>query len=146
MSIDTNTEVVRAMTTNPVTVYPDTSVDQVKSIFDQNNFRHLPVVDRKGRLRGIISKEDFYSVAYVISRQTSGKIFSEKWYGGSRAKDIMTECPIDLAPEDTIGLAADIFMANDFHALPITDEGKLVGILTTQDLLRFAFATKAVSD
>jgi acetoin utilization protein AcuB len=60
-------------------------------------------------------------------------------YKEMRAEDIMSTNPLSLEPEDTIGLAADIFKANALHALPVVDEGELVGIVTTHDLLTFAF-------
>jgi CBS domain-containing protein len=52
----------------------------------------------------------------------------------------MTTYPVFLEPDDTIDLAADIFLANKFHALPILDDGQLVGLLTTHDLIRHVFS------
>ena len=51
----------------------------------------------------------------------------------------MTKLPMFLSPEDSIGLAADIFMANKFHALPVVDDNQLIGIITTHDLLAYSF-------
>lgn len=51
----------------------------------------------------------------------------------------MTPYPIQLDPDDSIGLAIDIFLANKFHALPIVEDGALLGIVTTHDLLEYAF-------
>ena len=46
---------------------------------------------------------------------------------------------MQLEPDDTIGLAADIFLANKFHALPVVEDERLVGIVTTHDLLKYSF-------
>jgi acetoin utilization protein AcuB len=52
----------------------------------------------------------------------------------------MTPEPIVVDPDDSIGLAADIFLVNTLHALPVVEDNRLVGIITTHDLLKYAFA------
>ena len=127
------------MTTKLVTVSPDRPAKAILDIFRENDFHHIPVVDKGEQLIGIISKEDIYKVAHVLSLHTTGKAYSEKEYKRLAAKDIMTKYPITLDPDDTIGLAADIFLANKFHALPIVEDNRLVGLITTHDLLNFGF-------
>lgn len=139
--MDTNQAVRSIMTTNLVTVPPTATAKEVKNIFNEYSFHHLPVVNAADRLLGIISKEDFSKIAYVLSLNTSGKTFSQLKYDSLQALDFMTKYPLSLDPEDTIGLAADIFLANKFHALPIVEEETLVGLVTTHDLLLFSFAS-----
>jgi CBS domain-containing protein len=139
--MDTNQAVRTIMTTNLVTVPPTASAKEVKAIFDEYSFHHLPVVNGSDKLLGIISKEDFSKIAYVLSLNTSGKTFSRLKYESLQALDFMTKYPLSLDPEDTIGLAADIFLANKFHALPIVEEDSLVGLVTTHDLLLFSFSS-----
>jgi len=55
-----------------------------------------------------------------------------------RARDIMTAAPLFLDPDDTVGLALDIFLANKFHALPVVEDNILMGILTTHDILAYS--------
>ncbi len=129
------------MTTRLVTVSAETPAIEVKKIFEDNDFHHLPVTEPGERLMGIISKEDVFRVAYVLSMTTSGKTWSEKAYEKLTARDFMTEYPLVLDPDDTIGLAADIFMANKFHALPIIEDERLVGLVTTHDLLTYSFSS-----
>ncbi|MBX2929456.1 MAG: CBS domain-containing protein [Saprospiraceae bacterium] len=127
------------MTTSIITVSPDTSVREIQNLFQSHNFHHLPVVDSGSVLKGIISKEDFFKLSYVISLHTTGKTWSEKEYKALKAADIMTKFPLVLDPDDSIGLAADIFLANRFHSLPIVEEDRLIGIVTTHDLLLYSF-------
>lgn len=129
------------MTKNLVTVPPTATASEIKSIFNKYSFHHLPVVDAAGRLQGIISKEDFSKVAYVLSLNTSGKTFSTFKYQSLEASDFMSKYPLSLDPEDTIGLAADIFLANKFHALPIVEDDELLGLVTTHDLLLYSFSS-----
>lgn len=44
-----------------------------------------------------------------------------------------------LEPEDKIGTAAELFLDNRFHALPVVSDGYLVGLVTTFDVLRYEF-------
>lgn len=136
------------MTTKMVTVSPDANVKNIKDIFEKNEFHHLPVVDRGEELVGIISKEDFFKVAYILSLGSSGSNNHQprdEPYANLKAKDFMTKYPLVLDPEDTLGLAADIFLANKFHALPIVEDGRLIGIVTTHDLLKSAFNSKFIN-
>lgn len=139
--MDTIKPVKDIMTTNLVTVYPNATASEVKGIFNKYSFHHIPVVDQGGKLLGMISKEDFSKIAYVLSLNTSGKTFSALKYQSLEARDFMTKYPLSLDPDDTIGLAADIFMANKFHALPIVEDDELLGLITTHDLLMFSFSS-----
>ncbi len=127
------------MTAELITVTPDTGLSSIQNLFEHHLFHHLPVVDKGGVLMGIISREDFYRLAYRMSLRTTGKTWSEKEYQSLRAQDIMTKNPLVLDPDDSIGLAADIFLANRFHALPIVEDNQLVGMVTTHDLLLYSF-------
>ncbi len=138
--MNANAPVSSIMTERLITVQPEDSLKTVKKYFDERDFHHLPVVEPGGKLVGIISKEDLYKVAYVLTLNTTGKTYSTRQMESLKAKDVMTRYPIYLDPDDSIGLAADIFLANKFHALPIVEDDILVGLVTTHDLLRFGFA------
>ncbi len=140
--MNANKPIREIMTTKLVTVAPDTRARAIKEIFQKNSFHHLPVVDAGEDLVGIISKEDFFKVAYIFSLNTTGRTWTEREYNALRAKDFMTKYPMALDPDDTIGLAADIFLANKFHALPIVEDGVLVGMVTSHDLLRYGYEMK----
>lgn len=127
------------MTTELITVSPDASIREIQYLFEVNNFHHLPVTDKGEMLCGIISREDFFKLTYELSLRTTGRTWTEREYKAMKAKDIMTKNPLVLDPDDSIGLAADIFLANRFHALPIVDETRLVGMVTTHDLLLYSF-------
>ena len=137
--MNTERAIREIMTSNLTTVYPDTSAREVHDIFKNNDFHHLPVVEKGDLLVGIISKEDFFRVSYILSQQTTGKTWTEKEYQAMTAREFMTEYPMTLDPEDTIGLAADVFLNNKFHSLPVVEDQRLVGLVTSHDLLRYGF-------
>ena len=140
------TPVSEIMTRRLITANVDDRVVKVKTLFEENKIHHIPVVDAADQLLGIISKEDFLKLSYHVSLDTGGKAFSERWYDNTKAGEIMTKYPVSLDPEDTVGLAADIFMANKFHALPVVDNDQLVGIITTHDVLLFAFQNAGMTE
>jgi len=46
---------------------------------------------------------------------------------------------VKIEPDDKVGTAAELFLDNRFHALPVVAEGKLVGLVTTFDMLKYEF-------
>ena len=137
-----NIAIKKIMTDRLITVAPNAALTEVQSLFKKHKFHHLLVVESGEKLVGMISKEDLRLMSEKIATQTTGKTFTSKMLSGLVAKDIMTANPMELDPDDTIGLAADIFLANRFHALPIVEDDVLLGILTTHDLLKFCFASE----
>ncbi len=141
LQMNPNIAVQEIMTRNPVTVQPNTGLGVVRELFSKNSFHHVPVAGLGGELIGIISREDFFKVAYVLSVEATKSDKAKSHFHSLVAEDIMTKYPLQLSPDDTIGLAADIFLANKFHAVPIVDDGQLVGIVTSHDLLAFSFSS-----
>jgi CBS domain-containing protein len=133
-----NRAVSEIMTRNPITVKPDTFIEQVHQLFESHTFHHLPVVEQ-GKLIGIISKTDYLKIRHMLANTWSGQTICQELYKDMCARDIMTHEPLKIESADTIGLAADIFMANTLHALPVVDDGELVGIITSHDLLSHAY-------
>ena len=134
------------MTTQLVTIPSDEKIKAIIPLFEKNNFHHLLVVDERNGLIGIISKADFYKFTHTLTLETTGKTWSNIKYETICARDIMTQSPFVLDPEDTIGLAADLFLDNQFHALPVVDTNDLVGILTIFDLMKYAYKSAVADD
>lgn len=133
------------MTTDLVAVAPDDMFADVKLLFDKNDFHHLLVVGENKELLGIVSREDLWRTSYHVSFVTTGQTFSKDWYTNYQVKHMMTKNPITIEPEDTLGLAADIFQSNKFRALPVVDSDELVGIVTPYDLMQYAFKDISIS-
>ncbi|MFK7810530.1 MAG: HPP family protein [Saprospiraceae bacterium] len=135
-----NTKVEDIMTSWTISVQPEDQLPVIQAIFKTHSFHHLPVINDDQKVVGMISKIDILHFMKQLSQETSGKFFSQKSIAHSTAGDIMTTGEIiTIAPDDTVGLAADIFLANTIHSLPVVEDGKLAGIVTTHDLLKHAF-------
>lgn len=121
------------MTKRLITLHADDSLNIVSKTFEKHKFHHIPIIEH-GKLAGILSKTDLLRLLSVRDQ------YSEQAFKRIRARDFMTSNVITVRPDDTVGLAADMFLTNDLHALPVVDDGELVGIVTTHDLLKYAYA------
>ena len=134
--------VKQIMTTEVVTVRPDDTMELVHRIYNTSEIHHLPVVNGEGVVVGIVSKSDYYSIsnAFPLFRPDLREAANERLFKSLLVEDVMTRQVAMLSPDDSLTVAAGFFKENIFHAIPIVDrEGKLVGILTTFDLLNFFF-------
>ncbi len=116
-----------------VYVSPGDTMMKVEEIFEALPIHHLLVLENEN-LRGVISKEDLLQV--YRQAVSEGKLPDRS---AILAEDIMTKDPITLDTEDTIGLAADIFLANKIHSIPILNGDQLSGIITNHDLIKYCF-------
>ncbi len=145
LQMNPNALLSEIMTSMPLTVKPEAKLTDIYKIFEANSFHHIPVVD-KGHLVGIISREDFVRTEHLLTTNWTGNVNTEATFENFCARDIMTDHPVHLGPDDTIGLAADIVLSNKFHALPIIEGEMLVGIVTSHDLISFAFSSPVELD
>ena len=130
------------MTTKLITVNPKDKILDIKAVFDNNRIHHIPVVRYK-ELVGIISKSDFLAFLRGGSRKIDDSISNQVRLDYYTAEDIMTTGIAKLSSMDHISTAIEVFKENLFHAIPIVDEGQLVGILTTYDIINSLSLVKA---
>lgn len=142
MLVNTHIAVSEVMTKEVIKILPKTTMDKVKTIFQNHDFHHLPVVANDGQLLGIISSKNLTMLCHnmTIFNREKEQQFNTRFLSTVYAEEAMTKQVATLRPEDTLGIAAGVFRENLFHALPIVDENeKVVGILTTYDLIRYAY-------
>ncbi len=119
------------MTGDLICLHPDDGLNKVDEIFDNYTIHHIPIVDEDEKLKGIISRVDFLKANHLFS------LFNESLYRELTVADIMTESVTTAEPLDTIALALGIFQQNLIHALPIVEDEKLVGLVTSYDILDY---------
>jgi acetoin utilization protein AcuB len=123
------------MTKNPVTVDSETLVMDARKIMKENNVRRLPVVD-KGKLMGIITKHDILeaspSPATSLSVHELNYLLSKM-----KVKEIMKKNPVTLTPDTPFEEALKIGQEKKIGSFPVVENGKLVGIATESDIVRF---------
>lgn len=137
--MDNQHTVEQIMTKEVISILETAAFSEIKNIFANHHFHHIPVLGIDKQLKGIISKEDLTRANSILSLSTGDKHLDTPELDQLCAKDIMSTYPVFLTPDDQIDLAADVFLSNKMHALPILEDGRLIGIVTTHDLLRYAF-------
>jgi acetoin utilization protein AcuB len=123
------------MTKNPITVESETLVLDAQKIMGENNIRRLPVVD-KGKLKGIITKHDLLEAS--PSPATSLSIHELNYLlSKMKVKEIMKKDPVTLTPDTPFEEALRIGQEKKIGAFPVVENGKVVGIATESDIVRF---------
>lgn len=115
------------MTRQVITAGPDDKLSVARDIFRKNRVHHLPIVHGT-KLIGILTTYDIFKM--IDSKEDYDKIL---------IKDVMTTHVATLEPEDKVGSAAELFLENLFHAVPIVKDGELKGIVTSFDVIKYEF-------
>lgn len=145
--IDKTTTVGQLMTTNVLFVRPDDLMEKVDDIFRMNNIHHIPVIESSGKVVGIVSKTDYFKIlhGFTLFKTEKSEEYNKAILRSLLVKEVMSKQVAKLNPEDGVMVAAGFFRENLFHALPVVDKrNNLVGILTTFDLLNYAFEEMAL--
>jgi len=114
-------QLANLMTAEPITIGPHDILSKAKYMMDAGRFRRLPVVD-DGQLVGILTERDL--------REYSGYLDS------TRVNAVMSTVLVTVTPRNTVEDAARLMLKRKIGGLPVVLDGKLVGIVTTSDLLR----------
>jgi CBS domain-containing protein len=121
------------MTTEVVTVEPQNSIATAIRLMRQGQLRRLPVVEN-GVLVGILTSGDLRRITGLASVLKDPSQDNFLWHHIPVA-NVMSRDPISLSPDTPISAAARLLVENKIGGLPIVADGRLVGIITTSDLL-----------
>ncbi len=133
--MDFTAPVSKFMTRKLVTAIPGDKMSVIKEIFETQRIHHIPVVRYKA-LVGLISKADFLHFLRGIELSPYDQLVENSRLQHYTVEDIMTTGIATLESSERLNVALQIFAENLFHAIPIVDNGDLVGMLTTFDIIR----------
>ena len=124
------------MTSDVQTVSVNNSLQEANDLFSKHHIRHIPVVSGE-KLIGILSHTDILRISF-------GNTFGDEQTGGDQAifdmlsiNQVMKHSPVTVSPDDTLKDAAQVLADREFHALPVVQDDRLVGIITTTDLIKY---------
>jgi acetoin utilization protein AcuB len=125
----------KRMTRNPITTAPDVTVTEALNVMRREKVRRLPVLDKKGRLVGIVSDKD---LLYASPSPATSLSVWEMHYLLSRltVSEVMTREVIAIAEDVPLEDAARIMADSKIGGLPVVRDGTLVGIITETDLFK----------
>ena len=130
------------MQTTVHTVKEDDTVDRIFFLINFEKIRHIPVL-RRSQVVGIVSDRDLFKALGSRPNPTAPPEEETKLYvRPKRARHIMRRGVFTITPDAKLSEAADLMAKRKIGALPVTEKGKLVGIITSTDLLK-AFAKLA---
>lgn len=138
------------MTTEVITVTADTNIRQLAEIMTEKRIGSVPVVDNAGLLIGIVSESDLIEQDKSFHIPTVISLFDWVLYLESEKKfekelkrmtartvgDIFTQDVLSITRTTPVSKIADIMSEQRIHALPVVEEGKVVGIVSRIDLIR----------
>ncbi|HYA13890.1 MAG TPA: CBS domain-containing protein [Syntrophales bacterium] len=138
------------MTRGVITVSPETEVVQAAKLLLEHHINGLPVVDNEGHLKGILCQSDlisqqrkiplpsFFIMLDGVIPLTSPKHIEKELQkmGAIKVSEAMSPDPITVGPETAMEDIATLMVQRNIHSLPVLDQGKLVGIIGKEDILR----------
>lgn len=121
------------MTPNPQCVSTLDNLIVLKHIYEKRNFHHhIPVTDG-GKVIGMISLIDFMRAIGNATLEDNEPVYKKS------VKEIMTQNVVSLEQNLPIDEAVKIFLKNEIHAIPVMNKERIVGIITTNDLLKYFY-------
>lgn len=143
------------MTTNVVTVSPETDIAEAVRLMLERQISGVPVIDDSGRLVGILTEGDLMRRAELVTGRQSWWINpisspeqEAKAYvkaHGLKVKDVMTKEVVTINEQEPLDRIAMVFEDRRIKRTPVMRSGKIVGIVSRANLLR-SLATKRISD
>jgi len=114
-------KIAERMTPNPTSISPRDTLAAARALMNAEGIRHLPIVEA-GYLIGMLTEREI--------RPHAGFLDS------TRVNAAMVADPVAIAPSARVADAATLMLERKVRALPVVADGRLVGIITTTDILR----------
>jgi len=145
------------MTTDVITVDPDMTVQDLAKLLAERGISGAPVVDASGRLVGIVSEGDLLHRAEIGTARRHRERRRSWWLDdfasdlardyirshGRTVKDIMTRGVVTVTEATDLGEVAALLEAKRIKRVPVTRDGKVIGIITRANLVRALASTKS---
>lgn len=124
------------MSTHVICVAPEETVQVAARLLSRHNIGALPVCSSDGRLRGVITDRDIV-LRCVAAQEDPAKTL---------VRNLMTSRVISVSPTDDANTATALMAREQVRRLPVTEQGKVVGILCLSDVAtRQDFSTEAAA-
>jgi acetoin utilization protein AcuB len=121
------------MTLEPVTVTPDATFPECFSLLREKKIRHLPVVDKKGKLIGVLARTDLLHAS--PSRATTLSVFEMNFLlANLHVQEVMSTPPVTVSEDAPLEEAARVMVQEKIGCLPVMRDGELVGLITETDI------------
>ena len=124
------------MSTNIIAVNRDDDLETAELLFKKHKIRHIPVVNGDVII-GMLSYSDLLRISFADAVFEDESEVDALVYNMFTIDQVMVKHVVTVPADSTIKEVAEILSKNEFHALPVVDDGNLVGIVTTTDLINY---------
>ena len=122
------------MTKSPVVIDENATLKEAWELLEREPFTHLPVIDADGVVCGILSETDLHHYKRFFENLDAPE---ETIKTSLLVKEVMSAHLVTISPGATIQEANDLLLAKGVRALPVTEEQKIIGIISETDILRY---------
>jgi CBS domain-containing protein len=136
-AIENMTEIRDIMETNVITVGRRTPILDAIETLVKHNFTGLPVVDKRNHVIGIVTEKDILALALSIRYKTYGSSTIS-----SKVEDFMTTNVVTVDVNEPFKQICTSLMKHPFRRIPITEKGKVVGIVSRKDIIAYIMHIK----
>ena len=124
------------MTAPVITLKKHDSLEKAERLFKKHHIRHIPVVS-DDVVVGMLSYTDLLRLSFADITDSVDSDADAMVYNMFSIKQVMKRNIITVSSSNSIKEVAEILASKEFHALPVVDNNKLVGIVTTTDLIKY---------
>jgi acetoin utilization protein AcuB len=128
-------EVQERMTKDPVTIRVGETVQAAADLMRAHKIRHLPIVDEAGKLVGIVTDRDIRQILFAPAMRTRLGV-SQSLVEQVTVDEIMSAPVVTTMPYVDLADAAKVMHERKIGALPVVEQGRVVGILSELDVLK----------
>ena len=130
------TPISAIMTREVITLCTTDSLETAELLFKKNHIRHIPVVNGKTVI-GMLSYTDLLRISFADAVDEHEEYVDTVVYNMFTIEQVMAKNLVSVNPRTTIKEVAQVLAKKEFHALPVVEDNKLVGIVTTTDLINY---------
>ena len=123
------------MSTNIIALNRDDDLETAEILFKRHKIRHIPVVNGDVII-GMLSYSDLLRISFADAVYDTEEVDTVV-YNMFTIEQVMVKNVMTIPSTTSIKEAAEILAKQEFHALPVVDDGNLVGIVTTTDLINY---------
>ncbi|WP_138433357.1 CBS domain-containing protein [Winogradskyella algicola] len=124
------------MSKNIIALNRDDDLETAELLFKRHKIRHIPVVNGEVII-GMLSYSDLLRISFADAVYDNEEEVDTLVYNMFTIDQVMVKDVVTVPSTATIKDVAKILSEKEFHALPVVDDGNLVGIVTTTDLINY---------
>ena len=132
----TNIPIADIMTKKIIALNRKDDLETAEMLFKKHKIRHIPVV-HEDSIIGMLSYTDLLRISFADAFNEDEDEVDTVVYNMFTIEQVMAKNLVSVSSDTPIKEVAKLLAKKEFHALPVVDEGKLVGIITTTDLINY---------